>query len=201
FDIPESWMPKWLYAYWPLVTLPPSTLGFLAFSPANYDDWQLGKLELNYLPLVLIVQFALWWAFSIVLVCLAVIRFRVVTGRTSGLPNPPCSIPEMASFSRDAERIAPISLITTPKSKEPHDQELYEEVSGPGWGKRLVSATLLLLPLCLLVVWYGYQHWAAERRLQETIADLDRSELGWRLQDIEANRAKVADEENSTWVI
>jgi ABC-type transport system involved in multi-copper enzyme maturation permease subunit len=201
FDIPESWMPKWLFVYWPLVTLPPSTLGFLAFSPANYDDWLLGKLELNYLPLVLMAQFIFWWLFSIVLVCLAVIRFRVVTGRTSGLPNPPCSLPSPLPFSRDGKRSAPTSLITSPKLKENQDQEIYEEISGPGWPRRLVSATLLLLPLCLLVGWYGYRHWAAEKSLGEIIANLDRSDPGWRLEDIEANRAVMPDDENSTWVI
>ncbi|HEV2949877.1 MAG TPA: hypothetical protein VGX70_21040 [Gemmataceae bacterium] len=201
FDIPESWMPKWLYAYWPLVTLPPSALGLLAFSPANYQDWLLGKLELNYLPLVFIVQFAFWWIFSIALVCLAVIRFRVVTGRTSGLSNPPCSLPSPVQFNRGAERSAPTSLITSPKPKENQEQEVYEEISGPGWPKRLVSATLLILPLCLLTAWYGYQHWVAERSLAEAIANLDRSDPGWRLQDIEAKRAVVPDEDNSTLVI
>src|SRR6266478_6545762 len=201
FDIPESWMPKWLFVYWPLVTLPPSTLGFLAFSPTNYEDWWSGKLELNYLPLVLMVQFALWWLFSILLVCLAVVRFRVVTGRTSGLPNPPCSLPTPLPFSRDAERSAPTSSITSPKLKENQDQEVYEEISGPGWPRRLVSATLLLLPLCLLVTWYGYQHLVAERSLAEAIANLERSDPGWRLQDIEANREVIPDEENSSLVI
>jgi ABC-type transport system involved in multi-copper enzyme maturation permease subunit len=201
FDIPESWMPKWLYAYWPLVTLPPSTLGFLAFSPANYEDWLLGKLELNYLPLVFIVQFAIWWAFSIVLVCLATIRFRVVTGRTSGVPNPPCSIPEMASFSREAQPSAALLLITTPKLKETPEDDNYEEISGPGWPKRLVSATLLLLPLCLLVAWYGYQHWAGEGLLREAIANLDRSDPRWRLLDIEADREIIPDEDNSSLII
>jgi len=201
FDIPESWMPKWLFVYWPLVTLPPSTLGFLAFSPANYADWWSGKLELNYLPLVLMAQFIFWWLFSILLVCLAVIRFRVVTGRTSGLPNPPCSLPSPVPFDRDAERSAPRTLVTTSKSKEIEEQEVYEEISGPGWPKRLVSATLLLLPFCLLVFWYGYQHWSAERSLGEAIANLDRSDPGWRLQDIEASREVIPDEDNSSLLI
>jgi hypothetical protein len=220
FDIPESWMPKWLYVYWPLVTLPPTTLGFLAFSPTNFDDWLAGKLELNYLPGVLVLQFIAWWICAIVLVCMANIRFRVVTGRTSGIPNPPCSLPEeialptcaplrvaakqspaLSSFSRDAKQNDRSTLYSTTTTGDTGEESLYEEISAPSRRKRLASWFLFLLPLIAVLAWYGYSHYAAEKSLEAIVTKLDRSDPGWRLEDIEANRVVIPDEENSAWLI
>lgn len=199
FDIPEWWMPKWLYMYWPLVTLPPTTLGFLAFSPINYDDWWAGKSELNFLPLVLVLQFIAWWICAMVLVCMANIRFRVVTGRTSGLPNPPCSRPPLPPFSRDAKRS--VRLLPTTATGDNDEQNIYEEISGPSRPKRLVSWLLFLLPLAAVVAWYGYSHLSATKALEEAIANADRLDPGWRFQELENKRAVIPDQENSTGVI
>src|SRR5205823_4040856 len=91
FDIPEAWLPKWVHDVWGFFLLPPATLGLLAFSPADFQNWLTRTLELRHVPLMLGLQF-LWWSLAArVMVILANVRFRVVTGRSSGLPNPPCS--------------------------------------------------------------------------------------------------------------
>jgi hypothetical protein len=44
---------------------------------------------------------------------------------------------------------------------------------------------------------YAYRHHEITTRLQEALAELDRTDPGWRLQEIEAARAEVPDAENS----
>jgi hypothetical protein len=63
------------------------------------------------------------------------------------------------------------------------------------WLKRLGWTVLILL--VTLVCTLAFRHHQSSKRLQEALAELDRAEPGWRLQDIEAARARVPDEENS----
>jgi ABC-type transport system involved in multi-copper enzyme maturation permease subunit len=235
FDIPESWLPPWLHHLWAFILLPPATLALLSFSPADLQNWLTGKLELQYVPLLLALQFLLCWLAAFGMVILANIRFRVVTGRTSGLPNPPCSLPEAsaplrpltppplphggeggvrgrvaakplptltAPFSRDAQRSAGASLLlSTDSMTENEEPSTHEEISGPSRSRRLVGWLLFLSPVIMALGWYGYSHLAAEKSLEEMVASLNRSDPGWRLEEIEAARAVVPDEENSARVI
>jgi ABC-type transport system involved in multi-copper enzyme maturation permease subunit len=215
FDIPESWLPKWIHDLWAFFLLPPMTLGLLAFSPADFQNWLTGKSDLHYVPVMLGIQFLGWSVAAAVMVMLANIRFRVVTGRTSGLPNPPCALPEMIArlrvaakqlpalpptFSRD-ERSALTSLLATSETNANDDPAAYEEVSGPSRSWRLAGWMLFLLPLAAVLGWYGYSHYAAEKSLEEAIADADRLDPGWRLDELEAKRGVIPDEENSMNVV
>jgi ABC-type transport system involved in multi-copper enzyme maturation permease subunit len=192
FDIPQEWLPAWLHDVWAVILLPPATLAFLTFSPQDLQNWLSGKWALQYTPIILSLEFLWWWLVAGMLVIMASIRFRVVTGRTSGIPNPPCSLPKT---------IAPLTTTSTPKSKENQEVEIYEEVPNHAWSKRFVNATLLLLPLGLMLAWYGYAHWAAEKSLKEAIANADRFDPGWSFPDLEAKRAVISDEENSSNVV
>ncbi len=62
-----------------------------------------------------------------------------------------------------------------------------------GWG-------LLILALLAAIGVY-WNHTKMEGKLQSTLADLDRTEPGWRLEEIEAAREEVPEEENSARVI
>jgi hypothetical protein len=53
------------------------------------------------------------------------------------------------------------------------------------------------LALVALGSWYSYDEFRSDRALQEAIAEADRLDPGWRLEEIEAKRAKVPDAENS----
>src|SRR5437016_5753929 len=62
---------------------------------------------------------------------------------------------------------------------------------------------LLALVGCIafLVGNYSYHRHQAVLKLQETVAELDRTDPGWRLADVEAGRAVVPDAENSAPVV
>jgi hypothetical protein len=62
-----------------------------------------------------------------------------------------------------------------------------------GWG-------LLILAL-LAILGVFWNRTKMQSRLQKTLAEMDRSEPGWRWEDIEAARAEVPEEENSARII
>ncbi|HEY7425711.1 MAG TPA: hypothetical protein VH682_15890 [Gemmataceae bacterium] len=67
------------------------------------------------------------------------------------------------------------------------------------WLKRL--AKVLLLMVIVGVCAQLWRHYRISKRLEETLADIDRAEPGWRLQDIEAAREQIPEEENSARVV
>lgn len=67
------------------------------------------------------------------------------------------------------------------------------------WLKCIVSGLLILLILAVCA-WTCLPH-AAQQRLNEAMAELDRDDPGWRLEDIEAAREQIPEEENSARVI
>jgi hypothetical protein len=54
-----------------------------------------------------------------------------------------------------------------------------------------------LLLACAAVGFYFYTIWAADKELQEAIAEADRLDAGWRLEELEAKREVIPDAENS----
>ena len=54
----------------------------------------------------------------------------------------------------------------------------------------------LLLPLALVAAAWLYMYHAGDRRLAEAVAEAERTDPHWRLDDILAERAKIPDEEN-----
>jgi hypothetical protein len=67
------------------------------------------------------------------------------------------------------------------------------------WGVRL----LLLVLGCgvLAACHYTIRHYRASNALEVAVAELDRTDPGWRLEDIEAARAVVPDDENSALAV
>lgn len=71
------------------------------------------------------------------------------------------------------------------------------------WLKRfgcglLILALALLIPAASTWAWRRHLH---QQRLDEMLAELDRADPGWRLEDIEAARERIPDEENSARVV
>src|SRR5262249_34556717 len=64
-----------------------------------------------------------------------------------------------------------------------------------GWLKGLGWAVLMLA--LLVIVRLIWDRGTMASKLQETLAELDRIEPGWRLEDIEAAREQIPEEENS----
>lgn len=69
----------------------------------------------------------------------------------------------------------------------------------PGWLKCLGWAVLIAAFLAVLGVFWNRSKTA--NKLQQTLAELDRSDPGWRLEVIEAAREDVPEEENSARVV
>jgi hypothetical protein len=68
----------------------------------------------------------------------------------------------------------------------------------PFWKRRPFWVILTLVFLFSVLGWvFGVAWVAAQRALQEALAEADRLDPGWRLQDLEAQRAPVPDEENA----
>jgi hypothetical protein len=77
------------------------------------------------------------------------------------------------------------------------------EVSKPRSGigcLKIIGWGLVLLAL-FAVIGVFWNHTSATSKLQETLAELDRTDPGWRLEDIEAAREQIPEEENSAGVI
>src|SRR4051812_6311377 len=67
------------------------------------------------------------------------------------------------------------------------------------WGKRI---GLCLLGLVVsLGIYFVVRHHQVCAALEQAVAELDASDPGWRLEDIEAAREKVPDQENSAPII
>src|SRR5207245_2170060 len=66
------------------------------------------------------------------------------------------------------------------------------------WKRRFALAGLLgVLFAGLLIGWYFYTNSLSDKELQDAIAEADRLDPGWRLEELEAKRAVIPDAENS----
>jgi hypothetical protein len=70
------------------------------------------------------------------------------------------------------------------------------------WRRRLRTLTLAVLLLFLAAGAYVFYFLkSAERQLQKTIAEIDRQDPGWRLEELEARRQAVPPEQNSALLV
>lgn len=67
------------------------------------------------------------------------------------------------------------------------------------WLKR-ISCGLLLLFILAACAW-GWRHHSAKQRLDKALTELDRTDPGWRLEEIEAAREQIPEEENSARIV
>jgi hypothetical protein len=67
------------------------------------------------------------------------------------------------------------------------------------WLKRIGKG--LLMVAVIIAGRMAWHHFQATKNLQEALAEMDRAEPGWRLEDIEAAREQVPEEENSARVV
>ncbi len=70
------------------------------------------------------------------------------------------------------------------------------------WKRLVLGAGLFVLMLTVLaIIQSSFQHSREEAAFEKTIADLDETDPGWRLEDIENARPHVPDEQNSATVV
>lgn len=68
------------------------------------------------------------------------------------------------------------------------------------WRKRLLLGSLIAAPLCLVVSFLYLVH-SSDQALREAIAEADRLDPGWRMEDLQAKRAVIPDEQNAALII
>jgi hypothetical protein len=72
----------------------------------------------------------------------------------------------------------------------------------PRWRKWLRRAAVALLALLVLsAVGYGVLSWRLRVRVRGAVEALDQNEAGWKIEDLEAGRAAVPEEENGARVV
>lgn len=78
-------------------------------------------------------------------------------------------------------------------------------ITKPSWFRRHKRLVWMILPPLLILSFFVseffFERWLADNDLAAAIADVDQIDPGWRLADIEDNRRKVTDAENSASVI
>jgi hypothetical protein len=84
-------------------------------------------------------------------------------------------------------------LLTTPPGVRPRRRWLWR------WSFRVFLA--LLAVVAVLFLYYAHRRREALVALRAAVAELDRTEPGWRLNDLEAARAPVPDDQNSALVL
>ena len=67
------------------------------------------------------------------------------------------------------------------------------------WKRRFVFAGLLVVLIAgLFVGWHFYTGFISDKELRDAIAEADRLDPGWRLEELEAKRAVISVAENSS---
>jgi ABC-type transport system involved in multi-copper enzyme maturation permease subunit len=220
FDVAE----RWLTEPEALSLSPPLALGLLTFSPADVNSWRDLKSQWSFRGIVL--GLIGWSAAAAGLWAMAKIRFRVVTGREAvlvgramdGSPLPLASPDAYGQPAVLCPTPAPPAIFTpTPSPDGSRSSARATTREGLREGVRVgaresptsrrypvrdllrlgTRTTLVLLPLGLLIGEYARLDRAADVSLREALAETDRLDPGWRLDDLEAKRQDVSPEENS----
>jgi ABC-type transport system involved in multi-copper enzyme maturation permease subunit len=193
---------RWLTEPQALSLSPPLALGLLMFSPADVKSWAEPKSDWSFLGIIL--GLVGWGGAAGVLWTAAKIRFRVVTGREArlvGRAEDGSPLPVVASVvgGQPAKTVADSS--SGKVSLDPKDQPW--ETSPPRrfqlrpWLRVAGRTALVLSPLGLLIGEYVHLDGTADQVLREALAETDRLDPGWRLEELEAKRQIVPPEENS----
>ena len=72
----------------------------------------------------------------------------------------------------------------------------------PRWRRRLMIAAATIAIVVAILAGVGwYLDWAEQRDFAEALAETDRLDPGWRLEDIEAARRQIPDEKNGALIV
>jgi ABC-type transport system involved in multi-copper enzyme maturation permease subunit len=178
----------------------PATLGLLAFSAQEYDAW--ARAMLRFQEPAVAIQLLVWALAACGFYVLAALRFRVLTGRLTDsilLADRPQQAAAEPSTAESA-KVASSGVLRPGGANASMDDEPERLIGGRGrsWPGCLRNAVLALLPLAALLACYGYLMNVADKDYRDAIAQTDRLEPSWRIEELEAKRLVVPDSENSS---
>lgn len=207
---------RWLTEPEAVCLSPPLALGSLIFSPADVKSWADPKSEWSFRGIIL--SLAGWGVAAGVVWAAIKARFRVVTGREAelvgrtedgsplpgtamvmqGQPVERGSAPAPTPFRDVLRSLAPAKIKDGGGSRAGVSKSPTLRRFPLRAGLRLAARTaLVLLPLALLMGEYIRLDRVAEQSLREALAETDRLDPGWRLEELEAKRSIVPPEQNS----
>ncbi|MGH7172526.1 MAG: hypothetical protein ACRELF_00285 [Gemmataceae bacterium] len=82
-------------------------------------------------------------------------------------------------------------------------EEFFALEKPPSWWRRWLKrfGKLLLLAIIAIAIRQAWHHHEVTKKLQESLTEMDRTDPGWRLEDIEAAREQIPEDENSARVV
>jgi ABC-type transport system involved in multi-copper enzyme maturation permease subunit len=160
-----------------MTLLPPISFGALAFSHQDLEEGLYPAMPFGTMPLI--VSRSAGAVIVPLLLTLAFFDFRRTTGRRE----------DGARERTDA--------VGGEKAIDLAIRDDFISLPTGRWKQRLGHAVLLLLPPTLLAGWYVVLRQVDAERLAEAFAVLDKSDPGWRIEEIEASRAVASDDQNS----
>jgi ABC-type transport system involved in multi-copper enzyme maturation permease subunit len=176
----------WLTEFQALGMTPPLTLAFLAYPTQAVGDWTWADWQWTLVPLF---RGALFWAIgAAVFGTLAALRFRAAYG-VSALPAP----------GTGSGGHAPNT--STPRPNPP-PQGGRERARHGKWKSSLAQAGVIGAGVA--VFWLGWrvtEGGSSAASLAAAVAEADRLDLRWRLEELEADRRVVPEEENSAFQV
>jgi len=143
-----------------------------------------------------VVGLFLWGGIAVALGLLAGHRFRVEIGRRRKSIGPVNEDGQpMAYFTSAVHH--PLEPEATRNSRVRLTDLFPVSFRFRDWFFGLHSAWPAAVPGLLIIGWYAYQSSTAAKFLQSTIAQTDRLDPGWRLEELAARREQIPDEKNS----
>lgn len=154
---------------------PAFTIAWLAFPTMRSGAWSSAEWEWARTPLL---QGLLFWGLGAVVLWLrAYFLFRKAVNRA---PTPQLSLAAQNRGGEDVRSVAGIRF----------------------WRRRarwLTAGALALV--CLALYWYGFRGASSGDALAEALAEADRLDPGWQLDDLEASRKVIPDEQNGAFQV
>lgn len=170
-----------------LLFIPPAAFYMLLASPGQVRMWLHDGVDLRLVGIAIVM--AIWLAGSAVALCLAVIRFGAMTGRNDA------GRPERISQGPDWKKVIRrtwASLWSSWREWIPDRRAIV---------RSLGNLTIVLLPLLCLAFGYSWMAYREVSKLRAIMAELDQTDPGWRLEEIQAARAAVPDDRNGALVV
>jgi ABC-type transport system involved in multi-copper enzyme maturation permease subunit len=192
-----------------LAAVPPLMLGLLPFFAGDFvPDATLGRHLAT-----IIAEAVAWWAvLAAALGLVAAKRFQVAIGRNRRRRRMAQTSAELQTVAVGAAlapapavqlnpNAAPAPVPTAKAAPKKIEEDVIHRPTWSQWLARVRAAVLLLLPLGVMMGLYEYHAIVSQERLRRAIAEADRLDPGWRLEQLEAARQVVPDERNSGSVI